>query len=383
MCRRGVETELASTKMDLKKLNRNRIFRYILEREEVSMADISRDLLLSLPTVTQHVASLKSEGLLLDGGLYESTGGRRAKAIACNVCARVGCGINITHRDVDFVLVDLVGTVIDYTKLPVPCELSKDYLEMLRDTLLQMIQRSGVPAASVLGVGVSLPAIIDGGKRICDTAFDFPVPPHFQEDLQAHLPFQLDYFNDASSGGYAEFWHCKEAENLFYLSLSGSVGGAVRIARRAYNGDDFRSAEIGHTTIVPDGRLCYCGQRGCMNTYCSSNNLSSPAGGSLEAFFRSLEAGDPVCAAKWDEYLGYLAIAINNIRQIYDCNVILGGSVARFIGAYVPELNRCLAQRDSFHRAAPYIRACKYHSESSAVGAALIFVDRFIDRIGM
>ncbi|MCI8525362.1 MAG: ROK family transcriptional regulator [Oscillospiraceae bacterium] len=368
--------------MELKKVNRNRIFRYILEREEVSMADISRDLRISLPTVTQHVGRLKDAGLLLDGGLCESTGGRRAKAIACNIRATVGCGINITHRDVDFVLVDLVGTVIDYTKLSVPCELNGDYLEMLRSTLLQMIQRSGLPAAAVLGVGISLPAIIDGGKRICDTAFDFPVPPHFQEDLRTCLPFQLDFFNDASSGGYAEFWHCKDAENLFYLSLSGSVGGAVRIHRRAYDGDDFRSAEIGHTTIVPGGRLCYCGQQGCMNAYCSSNSLSAQGGGSLETFFQRLEAGDPACAAKWDEYLGYLAIAINNIRLMYDCDVILGGSVARYIGRYVPELNRRLAQRDSFHRAGTYIRACRYDSESSAVGAALIFVDRFIDQIG-
>ena len=370
-----------SGKLEIKKLNRNRVFRHILERGQTSMSEIAKDLQISLPTVAAHIASLEEEDLLVEGGLYASTGGRRAKAIGCDPRARVGCGINITRNTVDLVAVDLKGSVIDYTKMTVRCEINGAYLAMLRGSLLDMIRRSGLPDSAVLGVGISLPAIIDGRKRICDTAFEWPVPEHFQEDLQASIPFRLDYFNDASSGGYAEFWDCKTSANLFYLSLSETVGGAVRVHGRVLDGDDYRSAEIGHTTIVPDGRPCYCGQLGCMNAYCSSNNLATPEDGGLKQFFAQLEAGNAECLRKWDEYLHYLSIAVNNIRQLYDCDVILGGAVGRFLPAYLPQLRQLLRQRDSFHRDTDYVRPCKYHSESSAVGAALLFVDQFLDAV--
>jgi len=371
---------LTATKQ-IKRANRNRIFRYILEKEQVSMADITRDLIISLPTTTQHVTALKKKGLLIEDGLYESTGGRPAKVIACNPRAKVACGINITHDTVDLIMVDLLGNVIDYEKEESLCEIDDSYMNRLRTMLFDMIRKNDLAERLILGVGVSLPAIVDGGGIIHDTAFDAPLPQNFRQMMKNYIPFPLRYFNDASSGGYAEFWHCKTVENLFYLSLSGTVGGAVRIHNRTFDGDDYRSAEIGHTTIVPNGRPCYCGQRGCMNTYCSSNSLALPANGGLQAFFQRLEANEAESLKKWDEYLNYLAIAINNIRLMFDCDIILGGNVGRFIPRYVPALEERLNRRDSFHRPAKYLRICEYHSESSAVGAALMFVDQFIDQI--
>lgn len=372
---------MLDSKTVIKKMNRNRIFRYLLEKAQAPLLDVSRDLEISLPTVTQHVLSLEKENLLEEAGLYESTGGRRARVIACDPRTRVACGINITHRTADIVIIDLCGNLVDYSNMVLNCTINHHYLSILRDKLSDMLQEDHLRQSQVLGVGVSLPAIIDKNKIIRDTAFDAPLPPDFQEMLRSYLPFRLDYCNDASSGGYAEFWHCKDVENLFYLSLCGSVGGAARIHSQFYDGDDDRSAEIGHTTIVPNGRLCYCGRRGCMNAYCSSNNLTEATGGSLELFFKKLEAGDPVCVQKWNEYLGYLSIAVNNIRMLFDCNVILGGSVGKYIPRYIPGLQARLLEFDSFHRPTEYVLPCKYHSESSAVGAALMFIDQFISEI--
>ena len=372
---------MSNEKLAIKRLNRNRIYKYILERDHVSIADIARDLLISLPTATQHIQALLKDGLLIEKGLCESTGGRRPKAYACNPVARVGCGINITHSSVDIVIVDLLGNLVDHNVLSVNGIVNRETMWNIREILLDMLRRKAFPESAVIGVGISLPAIIDASNTIHETAFDAPLPGNFQENLQEALPFQLNYINDASSGGYAEFWHCKEENNIFFLSLSNSVGGAVRIHGQVYDGDDFRSAEIGHVTIVPNGRRCHCGQRGCANTYCSSNNLRQAADGSLSQFFQNLEAKDPHSVEVWDSYTDYLVNTINNIRLLYDCDVIIGGSVGRYIPKYIPELKRRLAGRDSFNRAPNFIKVSKYDSESSAVGAALKFIDKFISEV--
>lgn len=367
--------------MQIKRVNRNRILRYILDKKEVSVADISRQLVISLPTVTQHVNRLREMGLLIENGLYESTGGRRARVIAISPRSKVACGVNITYSTVDIVVVDLLGDVIDYVKEEIPCNIDHPYLDRLRSLLTGMLRKNGVADDLVLGVGVSLPAIVDGGGVIYDTAFDAPLPQDFRQMVGDYIGFPLRYFNDASSGGYAEFWRRKTGENLFYLSLNETVGGAVRIHNRILDGDDFRSTEIGHTTIVPDGLPCYCGQRGCMNAYCSSKRLAPHADGGLGAFFLKVEAGDAACVARWKEYLGHLATAVNNIRLLFDCGVILGGSVGECIPGHIAELADLLERRDSFHRPTDYLRVCEYHSESSAVGAALMFVDCFVAKI--
>lgn len=367
--------------MEIKKVNRNRIYRLIAERSGVSKADIADSLKVSLPTVTQNVAALKELNLVVEEGVFESTGGRKPRVITCNPMAKAALGVNITTRRVDVVLVDLLGNVIDFSSVRGQSLITQPHLQNLREQVQAILARNAIDPTCVLGAGISLPAIIDGAQKICDTAFDTPLPDDLQELLQACLPFSLQYCNDASSGGFAEFWNSKEEENLFYFSLSATVGGAARIGGTILAGDDFRSAEVGHMTLIPGGTPCYCGQAGCINAYCSSSNLSELTDGDLELFFRRLEGGDADCATHWNAYLDHLATAIKNVRMLFDCDVILGGYIGKYIPRYLEQLRQMLHQRDAFGRPGDYVRACRYHSESSAVGAALLYVDQFIREI--
>ena len=73
----------------------------------------------------------------------------------------------------------------------------------------------------------------------------------------------------------------------FYLLVSNSIGGAIYFNNTAYTGEHNRSAEIGHTTLIPDGLKCYCGRSGCVDVYCSASLLSEfSEDGTLEDFFQ-------------------------------------------------------------------------------------------------
>lgn len=75
-------------------------------------------------------------------------------------------------------------------------------------------------------------------------------------------------------------------------------------------------------TVVPDGEACYCGKKGCLDAYCSAKCLTE---GRVEDFFGRLVQGEPEEASLWDQYTTYLAIAVNNIHMVLDCDVVLGG----------------------------------------------------------
>ena len=146
-------------------------------------------------------------------------------------------------------------------------------------------------------------------------------------------------------------------------------------------GNHLRAGEFGHNTLVPGGRQCYCGKEGCLDAYCSARLLSDQAGGNLTAFFDGLREGDTEKQAVWQEYLKYLAIAVNNLHMSFDCDVILGGYVGAFLEEFGEPLRPLLEERNTFQPEASYLKFCRYRLEASAVGAALAQVEQFLQTL--
>ena len=134
-------------------------------------------------------------------------------------------------------------------------------------------------------------------------------------------------------------------------------------------------------TIVPEGELCYCGQRGCADAYLSAQRLAECADGSVALFFDKLKAGNEHCREVWDQYVKALVLTVNNLRMIFDCSVILGGYVGSYAEDFLAEVVEAAAQKNTFERDGGYLRACSYRLEATAVGAGLQFVERFIKQI--
>lgn len=121
------------------------------------------------------------------------------------------------------------------------------------------------------------------------------------------------------------------------------------MGRQVYIGDGLNSCVLEHMRLIPGGRRCYCGQRGCLECYCSINSLEEDAGMDVDSFFEKFNAGDPHCAKVFDNFLDHLALAINNIRMVVDCEFILAG----FLQPYLTEAHlQMLAEK--VKRAGPF-----------------------------
>ena len=92
------------------------------------------------------------------------------------------------------------------------------------------------------------------------------------------------------------------------------------------------SGTLEHICINPDGPLCYCGSRGCLETYCSANALEQAAGMPVKEFFPLLrEKKSPQIIQVWKDFLNHLAFAMKNLNLVIDAPIIISGYLAPYL----------------------------------------------------
>ena len=242
---------------------RGRVLRCICEQERVTKQSLSRTLHLSMPTVLQNVRELTEAGLVEERGESESTGGRRARWIAPVREARFSLGADVTAHHVSLVLLDLSGRITASVRSPLPYRDEEAYYRAFGEMARQFLETERVPLPRLLGAGVSLPGNLDAEQGVMLQSHVLEVYQVPLRRFSRFLPCEARFCNDANAGGLAERrW---APPTSLYLSLSGTVGGAVFFQGELYDGGQHKSGEFGHMTLVPGGAPCYCGRRGCMD----------------------------------------------------------------------------------------------------------------------
>jgi predicted NBD/HSP70 family sugar kinase/predicted transcriptional regulator len=367
--------------IEVKKMNRNIIYNFLYKHEPISIQEIAYTLNMSLPTVTQNINDLHERGLVIETGLFESTGGRKAKAIAYNSVAGYAVGLDITRNHVGIVLIDLSGKVIKNERRQYPFVNSKEYFKGVGDLVQYFIDYCKIDNSNILGVGIALPAILSSDSKTVSYAEVIDFKGGSVKAFSEFIPYHCTLSNDANAAGFAEMWGEETEENVAYLSLNNSVGGSIIIGKNIYTGQNQRGGEFGHMTIIPQGRTCYCGQKGCVDAYCSAKILSDSTNGSIVDFYRLLKLNREPQMSIWKEYVSHLAIAINNLRMLFDCKVILGGYAGAYMDEYIDQLRDLVSKYNTFEVNGNYLSVCKYKLETSAVGAALLHVEHFIKNV--
>lgn len=369
------------TNKEVKKNNRNRVFRYIRKCGTVSNPDISYELKISLPTVTQNTKELLERGLIRETGELESTGGRRAKALSVAEDFRFAVGIDITKNHVGMLLTNLTGKILKYERVAMPYHTEEDYYCEVNRKLEQFLKDHVEERNKILGIGISFPGIVDLQQREITNSHALDVKALPFDTVSRFFSYPCSFFNDANAGAYAEGIHWKKPERFFYLSLSNTVGGAVFNYNELMQGNNFRCGEAGHMTIIPEGVQCYCGKKGCLDAYCSALKLSEAADGKLDLFFSALDRGEQLAVELWDQYSTHLAVAINNIHMILDCDVVLGGYVGSYMGAHISDVRRKVTGRNTFEEDGTFVKECQYKVGAAALGAAAKVIEDFIEQV--
>lgn len=369
------------TNMEVKRKNRNRIYRYMCKSGIVSNPDIAYELKLSLPTVTQNTKELIEMGLIEEIGELESTGGRKAKALSISANSKMAVGIDITRNHIGFLLTNLTGQILKYERIYYPFCKSDGYFCDVNEKLEDFLEDSQAEKEKILGIGISFPGIVDLEKKEITNSHALDVKALAFSYVEKFFQYPCVFLNDANAGAYAEGTQAGEEKQFFYLSLSNTVGGAVYSNGKLVYGSEYRCGEVGHMTIVPDGLECYCGKTGCLDSYCTAKRLAELADGKLEGFFDGLRNERKEFVEEWDQYTNYLAVAVNNIHMVLDCDIMLGGYVGSYAGEYISDIRRKVSVRNTFSEEGQFVKVCSYKVGAAALGAALYVIEIFVEQV--
>ncbi|MGF6365923.1 putative NBD/HSP70 family sugar kinase [Aequitasia blattaphilus] len=368
--------------IEVKKMNRNSILQYMLKADAVQKNTIAEDIRLSFPTVTQGLKDLEEIGLIKEEGTLKSIGGRKAMSYRCVKDAKVALGLDITRNHINIVMINLAREIMYSRRVRMRIHDKAESYEKLKATIEEFIKESRIPEKKILGLGISLPAIIDEtGTKMHALHEQMEISYRLYDIVKKWFSFPIILENDANSAGKAEMNFRGTKRESVYLFVSQTVGGAIIIDGNVFYGKMRRGGEFGHITLYPGGKPCFCGRKGCINAYCATKVLSDMTNDDLNLFFEGLEQKNEKYIKAWNQYLDDLALAIHDLNMAFDSEVIIGGYLGQYIGLYMEELRERVKKLDPFIEDLSFIIPAALKYEASAIGVADVFIEKFISSI--
>ena len=359
--------------------NTNRIFQEIYFQKETSKQEISRRLSLSLPTVAQSLKELYGMGIIEKNGYFDSTGGRKAQVISVAHQSKIAVGVSLLRERIMMTAMDLCGNPFKEKTIMIPLERSEEYYKAFGTAVNQFVDSLKCPDDKILGIGLAVQGLV---SRDGQTIINGDILGYTGTDrsvFQKNIRLNCTLFHDTEVAAFAELWQYPDIQNAVYVALNKNLGGALIMGRQVYIGDGLNSCVLEHMRLIPGGRRCYCGQHGCLECYCSINSLEEDAGMDVDSFFEKLNAGDPHCAKVFDNFLDHLALAINNIRMVVDCEFILAGFLQPYLTeAHLQMLAEKVKRAGPFQDAAFSFRRGVHGPDAAARGAALVLISDYI-----
>ena len=251
-----------------------------------------------------------------------------------------------------------------------------DVEKVIIDVVEEMIRESGIDRKKLNAVASCAPGVIDQENGI---VLFTPNLPWRNYDMAASMKkqFGVPFYvgNDVNLGVLGEFHFgaARGYQNVVGFFVGTGMGGGLVLNGALYTGHQFKAAEYGHMILDPEGPLCNCGQRGCLEAFSSKQGMSAyirqqvargreslMAEAVTEGVFRSkklvkaLEAGDKVAEEAVDRACHWLAVATGNMINTFSPDLILyGGGVIEALGDMF--LEKILAEVDRY--CMPLIRA--------------------------
>ena len=373
--------EKGLTTITLKKINRNKVYQYIYQQRETSKLQIVSDLQMGLSTVSQNLNELENDGLICRNGYFESTGGRKAQIIRIVEDYRISIGLGILKDMFHIVAVNLYGDSIASETICLPYENSDAYYSTLAENVERFIQDHQYLPEKIEGISIATQGIIspDGtavtyGNIMGNTKMQL-------SDFTSRLPYPCQLEHDSKAAADLELWNHPHFDSALIFLLNQNLGGAIITSHSVHQGAHMRSGLFEHICIDPEGPICYCGNRGCLETYCSANALKAAANMPINEFFNILHNTQaPTLSQIWQSYLDHLAFAIRNLNLVIDCPVIISG----YLAPYFKEtdllyLLKKINEHSLFQMGRDQISVGEHGQYTPAIGASLYYVKQFLN----
>ena len=301
-------------------------------------------------------------------------------------------GIDIGGTKISAGVVDSSGNLIDSSKCSTPAEGGKDLISSVVNLVKELNKKH-----EIKGIGISIAALIssDYGTIVGAPNIANLSKLNFVNEIKEEFKLPIIVENDANAAMWAEFkfGNAKGLNPVMFFIIGTGVGGGLVIDGKLFKGANGIGAEFGHMCVVPNGLLCGCGSKGCIEQYASggaliryaneallanpdkSEELLSFGEGKLSgtALTKAAKAGNELALAAFSKQADWLGLACASYSLIIDPQaIIIGGGVVDAGELFLAPVRAAMRKYMPFAEShvPPKIIAAKFGNDAGLIGAA-------------
>ena len=332
-------TGVAYKNINLKKT----LISYFANVGNATIADLCKELNLSIPKVTTLLNDLMHDGMVQDNGKIFTGGGRKPNLYGLIAQSVLFIGVDVKVSHINIGLLDLNKNIIKISEnLPYTLNNTKESLENLCNLINEFINEAPVQKEKILGIGINLSGRINRKSGYSYSFFYFTEEP-LAKIIESKVGIRVFLENDSRAMAYGEFSSgvVKEEKDVLFLNLDYGIGLGIVIEGQLYYGKSGYSGEFGHIPIFDNEIICHCGKKGCLETEASGWALTrmfkdrlKEGSSSTIAFdgvnLDDIKMDDIIYAANHDDVLA--------IELIGEIGSKIGRGLALLINIFNPQL---------------------------------------------
>jgi len=264
-------------------------------------------------------------------------------------------GVDLGGTNIVSATVNYQGKIVNRLKVPTLAERGKEAtIKRIIETIHKNIVQSAIALDDIIGIGIGAPGPLNIKKGIINFAPNLPGwrDVLLRKILEDEFNMKVVLENDANAAAWGErcFGVGRGVDNLVCFTLGTGIGGGIIIDGKIYHGNNYGAAELGHMTVNKDGPRCNCGNYGCLEAYSSATGIKNRIRNRikegikskflnfdnddelfeslrLKSIFETARKGDRLTSGIVEEAILYLGIAIANIANILNPEmvVLVGG----------------------------------------------------------
>jgi predicted NBD/HSP70 family sugar kinase len=252
-----------------KLLFKNKILKELYFNDNLSCVDLSAKIHKSFPITSNLIEELVAENLVIETGYAPSTGGRRPLTYSIRIDMMYVVSVAMDQFVTKIAIMDMQNNFVSpIEKFVLPLPDNAQAIEVLQKKIAEVIDLSGIPKEKFVGVGIGMPGFVDVKKGINYSYLQLPDNKSITKYIAEKIGLPVFIDNDSSLTALAEYYFgCAKGEkDAMVVNIGWGIGLGMILNGELFRGHEGFAGEFSHIPLFLNGKLCWCGKLGCLET---------------------------------------------------------------------------------------------------------------------
>ena len=384
-------------------LLKKKIITYYIYNGSSTITELSKELNLSIPTVTKIIGEMNEDGYINEYGKLETSGGRHPILYGLNPESGYFIGVNMNRFSLDIGMINFKGDLIFHkANIPYGLQNTTQAFDTLCDIVAEQIAGFNIDHDKILNICIDVSGRVNPESGYSYSIFNFSEQP-LSEALTARIGYPVCIDNDTRALTYGEYISgCVDGEkDIIFVNASWGLAIGIVIDGKIYSGKSGFAGEFGHIPAFDNEILCHCGKKGCLETEASGRALhrillERVAGGetsilsgkiadgeqiTLDEIIDAINREDPLCIEILEEIGQKLGKQIASLINIFNPELVIIGGRLSLVDEYLTEPIKSAIRKYSLNlvNKDSLIAVSKLKDKAGVIGACMLARSRMFE----